>query len=284
MDNKTPPRRKPLVFAQRAPRAGGGFACSLREPRSCFAPPRVRLLDILRGFSVLSMVVYHALFDVVHLFGHPMPWYTGTPGYLWQQSICWVFIAVSGASLHYGRHTLRRGLVVLGCAAAVSVVSMVAMPSQRVWFGILHLIALAMLLGALLKKVLHKMPAGLGLGVCLALFLLAKTLPQGYLGVGDARLWALPVGLYQTPFLFPLGLPGPGFFSGDYFPLLPWLFLYFAGYFLWGLLKNRAVLFSPAPRGKNPLEWIGRHSLWVYMAHQPVIYGVLLLLRQVGFM
>ncbi len=253
------------------------------KPAKRLAAPRIRLLDLLRGFSVFSMVLYHTLFDVVHLFGRPLPWYTGTPGYLWQQSICWVFILVSGASLHYGRHTLRRGLIVLGCAVAVSVVSLVAMPSQRVLSGILHLIAVAMLLGAALKKALPKIPAGLGLALCFALFLLTKTLPQGFLGIGDARLWALPAGLYQTPFLFPLGLPGPGFFSGDYFPLLPWLFLYFAGYFLWALVKNRAALFSPAPRGKNPLEWIGRHSLWVYMAHQPVIYGVLLLLQKLGW-
>ncbi len=257
--------------------AHGGVAA----PPGAKAPPagRLRLLDFLRGFSVFSMVAYHTLFDYVYLFGHPMGWYQGWPGYVWQQSICWVFILVSGASLHYGRHTARRGLAVLGCALAVSAVTLLMMPSQRVMSGILHLIAVAMLLSAALRRVLEKTPPAAGAAVCFALFLATKLVPSGYLGLLDIPLLALPEALYQTPFLFPLGLPGPGFFSGDYFPLLPWLFLYWAGYFAWAPLKKRL---RPAAPGKNPLEWAGRHSLLIYMLHQPAAYGLLWALAALG--
>lgn len=242
-------------------------------------PARVRVLDFLRGFSVLSMIAYHTMFDIVYMFGVDIGWYKGTPGYIWQQSICWVFILVSGASLHYGSKTLRRGFIVLACALSVSVATIVFMPSQQVMSGILHMLGVAMLISVPLMPLLKKIPNGIGFAVCMILFLLTKTVPRGYLGLGDLPLVDLPLALYQTPFLFPLGFPGPGFFSADYFPLLPWLFLFFAGYFGWGLLKGRAKL---SPAGNNPLEWAGRSSLILYMVHQPVIYGVLMLLDKLG--
>lgn len=60
---------------------------------------RYPFLDALRGFSLCSMTLYHLLWDIVYLSGRSLPWYDGMAGYLWQQSICWTFIAVSGMSL-----------------------------------------------------------------------------------------------------------------------------------------------------------------------------------------
>ena len=60
---------------------------------------RYALLDELRGLDLISMMCYHGLWDVVFLFGVQLPWYTGMPGHLWQQSICWVFILLSGFCL-----------------------------------------------------------------------------------------------------------------------------------------------------------------------------------------
>lgn len=77
-----------------------------------------------------------------------------------------------------------------------------------------------------------------------------------------------------------LGFPPAGFYSSDYFPLLPWLFLFWAGYFL-HFCMGRARM-EPLRRSVcAPLGWLGRHSLGIYLLHQPVIYGVLLLLFHV---
>ena len=57
---------------------------------------RYRLLDTLRGFSLVSMILYHICWDLVHMYGFDWPWFMKTQGYLWQQSICWLFIFVSG--------------------------------------------------------------------------------------------------------------------------------------------------------------------------------------------
>lgn len=57
---------------------------------------RYALLDELRGLDLVSMMLYHACWDMMFLFGIWMDWYAGMPGRLWQQAICWVFILLSG--------------------------------------------------------------------------------------------------------------------------------------------------------------------------------------------
>ena len=70
-----------------------------------------------------------------------------------------------------------------------------------------------------------------------------------------------------------LGFPDPGFFSGDYFPLFPWIFLYLTGYFLYGMfvkfpeVKKALAIHLPVPF----LETAGRHSLLLYLLHQPLL-------------
>lgn len=56
---------------------------------------RYALLDELRGLDLVSMMLYHACWDMMFLFGIWMDWYAGMPGRLWQQAICWVFILAS---------------------------------------------------------------------------------------------------------------------------------------------------------------------------------------------
>ena len=65
------------------------------------------------------MMLYHGCWDLVNLFGIQADWYYGLPGHLWQQSICWVFILLSGFCVQLGHHTLRRGAQVFGAGAAV---------------------------------------------------------------------------------------------------------------------------------------------------------------------
>lgn len=84
----------------------------------------------------------------------------------------------------------------------------------------------------------------------------------------------LPGVWYANLFTAFFGFFPRGFFSTDYFPLLPWLFLFWAGYFL-HFCMGRARM-EPLRRSVCPaLGWMGRHSLLLYLLHQPVIYGVL---------
>ena len=236
---------------------------------------RYRLLDELRGLDLISMMLYHGMWDVVFLFGVAQKWYTGRPGFVWQQSICWVFILLSGFCLPLGHHPFRRGAVVFGAGALVTAVTLLFLPEDVVWFGVLTLLGSAMLLTGLVQKWLQKIPPAVGLAVSLILFALTYHTMDGYWGLGPLR-WALPQGLYANYLTAYFGFYPVSFYSSDYFPLLPWLFLFWAGYYLHPLVGRKRM--EPLRRSVcPPLGWLGRHSLVLYLLHQPVIFGVLTL-------
>lgn len=223
------------------------------------------------------MVAYHGMYDLVDIFGVPAPWYSGLPGYVWQQSICWTFILLSGMCWQLSRHHLRRGLILVGCGAAITLVTWVVMPGQRILYGVLNLLGLSALLLIPLDKVFRKIPAWAGLVGALLLFALTRNVSRGSLGFEGLVLWELPGWLYTTDLLAVAGLPSPAFWSTDYFPLLPWFFLFCAGYFLWGTLSRSPKALSLLRPGLRPLSFVGRHSLLIYLVHQPALMLVALL-------
>lgn len=115
--------------------------------------------------------------------------------------------------------------------------------------------------------------------VSLLLFAATYHTQDGFWQLGPWQI-LLPGAWYANLFTAFFGFFPRGFFSTDYFPLLPWLFLFWAGYFL-HFCMGRARM-EPLHRSVcAPLGWLGRHSLGIYLLHQPVIYGVLLLLFHV---
>lgn len=244
--------------------------------------PHYGLLDTVRGVCILSMAAYHGMYDLVDIFGLPSAWYTGLPGYIWQQSICWTFILLSGMCWQLSRHHVKRGLLLVGCGAAISLITWLAMPSQRILYGVLNLLGLSALLLIPLDKLFRKIPAWAGLGGALLLFALTKNVSRGSLGFEGLVLCQLPSWLYVTDLLAVAGFPSPGFWSTDYFPLLPWFFLFCAGYFLWGLLSQSERAKERLASGVRPLSFLGRHSLIIYLAHQPVLMGVFLAVGQLA--
>ena len=234
-------------------------------------------LDTLRGVTLISMIAYHASWDLVYLYGVRWPWYRSFGAYLWQQSICWTFILLSGYCLHLGRRRLRRGLMAFGGGALVSAVTVLLMPDSLILFGVLTLLGSATLLTIPLDPLLRRIPARAGLAGSFLLFLLLRDVNEGFLGFEGARLLALPRELYQNLFTAYLGFPPGGFHSSDYFSLLPWFFLFLTGYFLYPLRRE-----TPGRLRLPAVTAMGRHSLLIYLLHQPVIYGLLALLSAVG--
>lgn len=242
---------------------------------------RYRLLDVVRGVTLLNMMAYHLLYDLVYIFGVAMPWYISTTGYVWQQAICWTFIFLSGISCNFSHGNAARGARLLLFGAAMTLVTWLAMPEQLVVFGVLSLLGCSGIIYALLEKSLKKISAKLGLTVSMAAFLFTKGVPSGFVGVGDIPLIRLPNGWYSVYAMFPVGFPTADFYSSDYFSIVPWIFLYFAGFFFWRALRNRSP-FELRRAGKLPvLELIGRNTLPIYLAHQPLIYGVLWLIFRI---
>ncbi|MBQ9284151.1 MAG: DUF1624 domain-containing protein, partial [Acidaminococcaceae bacterium] len=130
---------------------------------------RYRLLDTLRGFSLVSMILYHICWDLVHMYGFDWPWFMKTQGYLWQQSICWLFIFVSGFCLGLKRdeHTLssscKRGLTIMASGLLVTAATLVFAPESKIIFGVLFFLGFSIMLTAWLGPLLRKIPAKAGL-------------------------------------------------------------------------------------------------------------------------
>ena len=85
-------------------------------------------------------------------------------------------------------------------------------------------------------------------------------------------LCRLPRWLYTTDLLAVVGFPSPSFWSTDYFPLLPWFFLFCAGYFLWSLLDKSPRAKELLRPGLRPLSFLGRHSLWLFFVHHMDVF------------
>ena len=183
------------------------------------------------------------------------------------------------------------------------------MPDAIVIMGILSFFGLATLITALLNPLLSRIPAFAGLPVSFLLFLLTKEAPYGYLGFESFRLLELPRFLYHGKIMMVLGFPYDGFYSTDYFPLIPWIFLFFSGYFTWQLILWAALLRQKAAEryaflrnasaGRGipassvrlpllekpkcqPLEFLGKNTLPVYMLHQPVLMAIFTLIDLIG--
>jgi uncharacterized membrane protein len=238
---------------------------------------RLHLLDSLRGFMMVNMIAYHAMWDLVNLFGVRAQWYSGAPKYIWQQCICWTFILLSGFCWRFSRNHLRRGALVFGGGVVISVVTNLVMPASRILFGILTCIGSCVLLMIPLEKVVKKIPSEIGAAVSLTLFVLLRNCAKGNLGFESLVIAPFPDFLYRNWLTAYLGFPYRGFFSTDYFGVLPWIFLFLCGYFLFDVLGKRGLNEKLFAKGKLPLlNWMGRNSLLIYMLHQPVVYGILL--------
>lgn len=236
---------------------------------------RLHLLDALRGFLMIHMIAFHGMWNLVYLFGVRAPWYRSAAGYIWQQFICWSFILLSGFCWSMSRNHLKRGLMVFGGGAVVSLVTCLLMPESRILFGVLTCIGSCMLLMIPFEKLLRTIPAGIGAAAAFALFALLRNCAQGTLGFEKLVIGHLPDTLYRNYLTAYLGFPQPSFFSTDYFPLIPWFFLFVTGYFLFRLTSEKGWNEKLFARGQFPLlNFLGRHSLMVYLLHQPVLYGL----------
>ena len=246
---------------------------------STFRTGRLPLIDTLRGLTLLSMVAYHGLWDLVWLRGFPAAWYRGTPGFVWQQSICLSFILISGFCIPFSKRRLRRGLMVSAAGLLVTAVTLLVLPENRVVFGVLSFLGAAMLCMALAEKpFFSRIPAAIGLVASVALFAFFRLCNEGGFGLFFLRLGDFPAAWYRDLRTAALGFPPASFFSTDYFSFLPWIFWFLTGYFLSRLFAQCGLLQNALwQRESRVLSWLGRHALAIYLLHQVILYALLVL-------
>ena len=233
--------------------------------------PRIWELDALRGVCILCVIVVHFLFDLSFFGGLNLTlpaWYVFIQEYGGA-----IFVVLSGVCVTLGSKSVRRGLIVFACGMLITAVTYgmyrlgMSGADVVVKFGVLHLLGVCMLVYPAFKKLPPAALALLGLAIAITGYAIR--------GVVVPQHW-----------LFPLGLTYEGFTSSDYFPLFPQL-----GYFLIGAAIGKTAYrekrtFLPGAFQQTPVArffcWCGRQSLFIYLLHQPIVYGLLefvLLLR-----
>lgn len=243
---------------------------------------RVVLLDQIRGLSILLMVFYHGAYDLIFLFGVQINLFF-SPEMMWLQSFfASLFLLISGIVSNYSRSNLKRGALCFGVALLMTLVTWIFVPDELILWGILHLMGFSMILYGLVGKGLQKLPKVPMAIVFLILFFVTFHVQSGYIGLFGQRFFTLPSTLYDTSWLFWLGFPGRSFMSSDYFPVLPWLFMFLFGASIGPWFKeNRAPEFFysgiPGPVGRF-FSFCGKHSLWIYLLHQPILFGLFTLI------
>lgn len=222
------------------------------------------------------MILYHFLWDLRFIAGFEIDWYTQTPGKIWQASICFVFIFLSGFCLPLSRNSLKRGITVFMSGLLVTVVTLVFMPENRVVFGVLTLIGSCMIIMSCIKRENYKYKY-IYLFAALILFIISFKISEGYAGFMGIKV-NIPSVMYSGYFTTYLGFPFRQFYSTDYFPLIPWLFLFATGFFTFYIVKEKEWINCLKRRNFRVLCYIGRNTLVIYLFHQIILYALTLLI------
>jgi uncharacterized membrane protein len=236
-------------------------------------------LDAIRGCLVILMAAYHSFYTANYIGLSLIDPFSGIIG-ISPIFIASGFLLVSGAALRIQAMRLeasgapkrvapflRRALAIGLAALAVTVVTFIAVRAEYfVAFGVLHCIALS---GIIAIPLLKRPRLALVLGVLAAV--------PGFIFLKDAGFdpsW--------SKWLFWLGFRPANYFPVDFVPLLPWAGMVFIGVFVGSLFfdekgkRRYAWNFPGTGWVSRALCFIGRHSLFIYVVHIPIIMGILL--------
>ena len=235
-------------------------------------------IDVARGIAILMMILFHTLYDLAFFGIYPVNISTGFWRYF-AIATASLFLLIAGISLtisharalqrlrgavkHHVRLSvkyLKRGAWIFGCGLLVTLATWLYLGDGFVIFGILHLIGVSIMLSPLFFR-FRKKNILIG-AVCIV--------------IGITLAFS---GISGPIFLLWLGIHPASFTSVDYMPILPWFGVVLIGLGIGDFLYpsgNRSYTPPGVPDSVSvPLAWLGRHSLIIYLMHQPVILLIL---------
>lgn len=222
------------------------------------------------------MVLFHLCYDLKFIMGTPLGWFAPPAQDVWRCSISWTFVFVAGCMFAHSHDNLRRSAKYGLVAAGIWAVTTVAAVDTPINFGIIFCMFACTLTTWALDRLGARPKGPVAATVLLVAFLALQGLQHGSIWLFGLDA-TVPQALYSTKWLSWLGFPGPGFSSGDYYPLLPYLLLYMAGTAMGSRWKDKGYPEWAREANAPLLSQVGRHALLVYVLHQPVILGFAML-------
>lgn len=234
---------------------------------------RIHLLDSLRGGAMLLVILYHILYDLKFMYGVNIPRII-TPGSPETEFVhtcfLWVLFAVSGICSGFSKNSLKRGSVLYIIGYLITVGSSIFVPSQLIVFGVLSCFGACMVITSLIKPLTDRLPWQLFLAISLVLWCMFFEFHRS--GSIHLLFWEISFSPYSAfEYLYPLGIKGADFHSADYFPVIPYIFMFWTGAALYRPVSEHKLPDAFYGTKKGALSFIGKHSLIIYAVHQPVI-------------
>lgn len=230
---------------------------------------RVAVLDTLRGFSMLYVMLYHLLYDLIFFGGMSIPFFFTDTMEIIHRFFLVILFSVSGICAGFSSNVLKRGAVLYLLGEALTLVTAAFVPNETIVFGVLSCFGMTMLIYGVISPVLKKLPNAL---IFAAFAVLAVIFTDFYRTDSLFLVFGrIPLDVpNDIPWLYPIGITSSDFRSADYFPLVPYGFIFLAGTALSDLVKNGGL-----PKfcytAKIPIvNFCGKYSLWLYIIHQPI--------------
>lgn len=222
---------------------------------------RIDLLDATRGFCVIYMVFYHFMYNLVYMVGVNSSFLYNPIMNILQFVVASLFITLCGISCNFSKSNLKRGSKLFLIAIIITIATYCFSPSFYVVFGIIHFLAFATLSYGLFQKFFEKIRLNFSFPlILLALF------AWFYLNILPLR--------FDISGLSFLGITNTNFRSSDYFPVFPWIFLFYIGIYLGRKIKENQFPAWFYSYKNSFLANIGKKSLAIYVLHQPILIAL----------
>lgn len=242
---------------------------------------RIILVDELRGFAVICMVIFHLLYSLIFIFKVDLGMSVQQAMFFAQPFGAGLFIIISGFSCFYSKSNFKRGFLILIMGLILSAFTYLIIPSQTIIFGILHFLGLSILLFEVTRALIAKVHPWIIMAFSVVIFAVTFNISSGWLNFPLIGRALIPQQFYNYTILAPFGLPPASFSSADYFPLLPWYALFLIGTLIGRYSsKNRWPVFV-YQKHIPFLSSVSKYALYIYLAHQPIIFALLWLTMKI---